>query len=151
MTGNAASMKARAAAFAEREGRRPRLVLVRLGDHSDDEGANRAAGAFSDAGFDVDYGAPGQTPATAARAAVENDAHAILVATTGAEGAAAEVAQMVARLEEEGAEGMVVACRGRFSEAAAETLLDGGVHVVFDADDDAAEAAAAVLDVLDGA
>jgi methylmalonyl-CoA mutase len=69
------------AAFAEREGRRPRLLVVKLGQDGHDRGAKVIATGFADLGFDVDIGPLFQTPEEAARQAIENDVHAVGVST----------------------------------------------------------------------
>src|SRR4029078_3153117 len=71
------------AAFAEEEGRRPRLMVVKMGQDGHDRGAKVIATAFADLGFDVDIGPLFQTPAEAARAAIENDVHVLGVASPG--------------------------------------------------------------------
>ncbi len=72
------------AAFAEEEGRRPRLMVVKMGQDGHDRGAKVIATAFADLGFDVDIGPLFQTPAEAARAAIENDVHVIGVSSQAA-------------------------------------------------------------------
>jgi methylmalonyl-CoA mutase len=71
------------AQFAEEEGRRPRLMVVKMGQDGHDRGAKVIATAFADLGFDVDIGPLFQTPQEAARAAIENDAHTSLSSAIG--------------------------------------------------------------------
>jgi methylmalonyl-CoA mutase len=75
---------AKADAFAEREGRRPRILVAKLGQDGHDRGAKVIATAFADLGFDVDVGPLFQTPEEAARQAVENDVHIIGVSSLAA-------------------------------------------------------------------
>jgi methylmalonyl-CoA mutase len=74
--------------FAEQEGRRPRILVVKLGAGGDDQAARGLATAFADIGFDVDVGPSSQTPEGAARQAVENDVHIVGVSAEPAEYAA---------------------------------------------------------------
>ena len=93
--------------FAAAEGRRPRIMVAKLGQDGHDRGAKVVATAFADLGFDVDIGPLFQTPEEAARQAVENDVHAIGVSTLAA-GHKTLVPQLVEALKKEGAKDIVV-------------------------------------------
>ncbi|HYD05207.1 MAG TPA: methylmalonyl-CoA mutase, partial [Reyranella sp.] len=95
------------AAFAEEEGRRPRLMVVKMGQDGHDRGAKVIATAFADLGFDVDIGPLFQTPAEAARAAIENDVHVIGVSSQAA-GHKTLVPQLIDEVKKQGGEVMVV-------------------------------------------
>jgi len=95
------------AAFARREGRRPRIMVAKLGQDGHDRGAKVVASAFADLGFDVDIGPLFQTPEEAARQAIENDVHAVGVSTLAA-GHKTLVPALVAALRTQGADDIVV-------------------------------------------
>jgi methylmalonyl-CoA mutase len=78
------SIKADIVKFAEEEGRRPRIMIAKLGQDGHDRGAKVVATAFADLGFDIDMGPLFQTPEEAARQAIENDVHAIGVSSLAA-------------------------------------------------------------------
>ena len=97
--------------FAADEGRRPRLLVVKLGQDGHDRGAKIIATAFADIGFDVDIGPLFQTPAEAARQAIENDVHVIGVSSQAA-GHKTLVPQLIAALRQQDAENILVICGG---------------------------------------
>ena len=88
-------------AFAEEEGRRPRLLVVKMGQDGHDRGAKVIATAFADLGFDVDIGPLFQTPEEAARAAIENDVHVVGVSSQAA-GHKTLVPQLIEELRQAG-------------------------------------------------
>src|SRR5690606_26192522 len=90
-------------AFAEEEGRRPRMLVVKMGQDGHDRGAKVIATAFADIGFDVDVGPLFQTPEEAARQAIENDVHVVGVSTQAA-GHKTLVPQLVEELRKAGAD-----------------------------------------------
>ena len=94
-------------AFAEAEGRRPRMLVVKMGQDGHDRGAKVIATAFADIGFDVDVGPLFQTPEEAARQAIENDVHAIGVSTLAA-GHKTLVPALITALKEQGGSDIVV-------------------------------------------
>ncbi|MCC6193285.1 MAG: cobalamin-dependent protein, partial [Burkholderiales bacterium] len=100
-------LKADVAAFAEEEGRRPRIMVAKLGQDGHDRGAKVVASAFADLGFDVDIGPLFQTPEEAARQAIENDVHAVGVSTLAA-GHKTLVPALVDALRKLGAHDIVV-------------------------------------------
>jgi methylmalonyl-CoA mutase len=100
-------IKADVAAFARDEGRRPRIMVAKLGQDGHDRGAKVVASAFADAGFDVDIGPLFQTPEEAARQAIENDVHAVGVSTLAA-GHKTLVPALIGELRRLGAHDVVV-------------------------------------------
>jgi methylmalonyl-CoA mutase len=98
-------------AFARAEGRRPRMLVVKLGQDGHDRGAKVIATAFADIGFDVDIGPLFQTPEEAARQAVENDVHVVGVSSQAA-GHRTLVPALIAALKAEGGEDILVVCGG---------------------------------------
>ena len=97
--------------FAKREGRRPRLLVVKLGQDGHDRGAKVIATAFADLGFDVDVGPLFQTPEEAARDAVENDVHVVGVSSQAA-GHKTLVPELIAQLQKQGADDVLVVVGG---------------------------------------
>jgi len=118
------------ARFAEDEGRRPRLLVVKLGQDGHDRGAKIIATAFADVGFDVDVGPLFQTPEEAAKQAVENDVHIIGVSSQAA-GHRTLVPQLIEALKREGAGDIVVVCGGVIPPQDYETLQDAGVAAIY--------------------
>src|SRR5262249_30125423 len=98
-------------AFAEAEGRRPRLLVVKMGQDGHDRGAKVIATAFADIGCDVDVGPLFQTPEEAARQAVENDVHVVGVSSQAA-GHKTLVPQLIEALKAQGAGDILVVCGG---------------------------------------
>ena len=98
-------------AFAAEQGRRPRMLVVKMGQDGHDRGAKVIATAFADLGFDVDVGPLFQTPAEAARDAVDNDVHVVGVSSQAA-GHKTLVPQLIDELRAQGAEDVVVVCGG---------------------------------------
>jgi methylmalonyl-CoA mutase len=100
-------LKAEIDAFAEAEGRRPRVMIAKLGQDGHDRGAKVVATAFADLGFDVDIGPLFQTPEECARQAIENDVHAVGVSTLAA-GHKTLVPAIIAELKKQGADDIIV-------------------------------------------
>jgi methylmalonyl-CoA mutase len=100
-------LKSEIAAFAAAEGRRPRVLIAKLGQDGHDRGAKVVASAFADLGYDVDVGPLFQTPEECARQAVENDVHAVGISTLAA-GHRTLVPAVVAALKAQGAGDVVV-------------------------------------------
>jgi methylmalonyl-CoA mutase len=117
-------------AFAENEGRRPRILIAKLGQDGHDRGAKVIATAFADLGFDVDIGPLFQTPEEAARQAIENDVHAIGVSTLAA-GHKTLVPALVQALRAQGANEIVVVVGGVVPAQDYEFLQRAGVAAVF--------------------
>jgi len=116
--------------FAAEEGRRPRLMVAKLGQDGHDRGAKIIATAFSDLGFDVDIGPLFQTPEEAARQAIENDVHVVGVSTLAA-GHKTLVPQLIAALREQGAEDILVVVGGVVPAQDYEFLHSAGAAAVF--------------------
>jgi methylmalonyl-CoA mutase len=134
-------------AFAEEEGRRPRMLVVKMGQDGHDRGAKVIATAFADLGFDVDVGPLFQTPAEAARDAVENDVHLVGVSSQAA-GHKTLVPQLVKELEEAGAGHVLVVCGGVIPPQDYAALKAAGVGAVFGPGTNIPEAAREVLGLL---
>ncbi len=125
-----AKIQSDVAAFAAQEGRRPRLLVVKLGQDGHDRGAKVIATAFADIGFDVDIGPLFQTPEEAARHAIENDVHCVGVSSQAA-GHQTLVPQLIAALAAQGAPDILVVCGGVIPPQDYQALIDGGVSAVF--------------------
>ncbi len=130
--------------FAAEEGRRPRLLVAKLGQDGHDRGSKVIATAFADLGFDVDIGPLFQTPEEAARQAIENDVHAIGVSTLAA-GHKTLVPQLVEALRSQGAPEVVVVVGGVIPQQDYDYLKAAGVAAVFGPGTVISEAARAVL------
>jgi len=116
--------------FAEAEGRRPRMLVVKMGQDGHDRGAKVIATAFADIGFDVDVGPLFQTPAEAAQDAVDNDVHVIGISSQAA-GHKTLAPQLVKALKEAGAEDIIVICGGVIPQQDYQFLYDNGVKAIF--------------------
>ena len=140
-------IQAEVAAFAEAEGRRPRMLVAKLGQDGHDRGAKVIASAFADLGFDVDIGPLFQTPEEAARQAAENDVHIVGVSTQAA-GHKTLVPQLVQALGVEGAGEVLVVCGGVVPHKDYEFLKREGVAAVFGPGTPITAAATEVLGLL---
>jgi methylmalonyl-CoA mutase len=123
-------MKDDVSRFAEEQGRRPRILIAKLGQDGHDRGAKVIATAFADLGFDVDIAPLFQTPEEAARQAVENDVHAVGVSTLAA-GHKTLVPQLIEALRAEGADDIVVVVGGVIPAQDYDELFGHGVACVF--------------------
>jgi methylmalonyl-CoA mutase len=123
-------LQAEVEAFAEAEGRRPRMLVVKMGQDGHDRGAKVIATAFADLGFDVDLGPLFQTPAEVAQAAVDNDVHVIGVSSQAA-GHKTLVPQLMRELEHAGADDVLVVCGGVIPTQDHAFLHECGVAAVF--------------------
>jgi methylmalonyl-CoA mutase len=130
--------------FAAEEGRRPRIMVAKLGQDGHDRGAKVVATAFADLGFDVDVGPLFQTPDEAARQAVENDVHAIGVSTLAA-GHKTLVPQLVKALKDQGADDIVVFVGGVIPAQDYDALYAAGAKGIFGPGTPIPQAAAEVL------
>jgi methylmalonyl-CoA mutase len=137
-------------AFAEAQGRRPRMLVVKMGQDGHDRGAKVIATAFADLGFDVDVGPLFQTPAEAARDAVENDVHVVGVSSQAA-GHKTLVPQLIQELRDAGAGDTLVVCGGVIPPGDYAKLEEAGVAAVFGPGTNIPKAALRVLALLDGA
>ncbi|HZM37881.1 MAG TPA: methylmalonyl-CoA mutase [Acidimicrobiales bacterium] len=140
-------VQAEVEAFAQAEGRRPRLLVVKMGQDGHDRGAKVIATAFADLGFDVDIGPLFQTPAEAARDAVDNDVHVVGVSSQAA-GHRTLVPQLIEELHAAGADDVVVVCGGVIPPQDYDALTDAGVAAIFGPGTNIPAAARKVLDLL---
>ncbi len=134
-------------AFAREHGRRPRILVAKMGQDGHDRGAKVIATAFADAGFDVDVGPLFQTPEEAARQAVENDVHAVGVSSQAA-GHTTLVPALIAELARLGAKDVVVVCGGVIPPGDYAALEQAGVKAVFGPGTPIVEAAGKVLELI---
>jgi methylmalonyl-CoA mutase len=123
-------LKAEISAFAEEEGRRPRVMISKLGQDGHDRGAKVVATAFADLGFDVDIGPLFQTPEECARQAIENDVHAVGVSTLAA-GHKTLVPAIIAELKKQGGDDIVVFVGGVIPRQDYEMLYKAGVKGIY--------------------
>ena len=124
------ALRARIQDFERRTGRRPRLLVAKLGQDGHDRGARLIASAFADVGFDVDVGPLFQTPDEVAQQAIDNDVHAVGISTqAGAH--LTLVPALVARLRELGAADIVTVCGGVIPQADHAALTAAGVADIF--------------------
>ncbi|HEX5615666.1 MAG TPA: methylmalonyl-CoA mutase [Acidimicrobiia bacterium] len=130
--------------FARVEGRRPRILVAKLGQDGHDRGAKVIATAFADLGFDVDMGPLFQTPDEAAREAIENDVHVVGVSSQAA-GHKTLVPQLVEALHDQGARDVVVVCGGVIPTPDYEFLHAAGVSAVFGPGSNITRAASEIL------
>jgi methylmalonyl-CoA mutase len=135
-------------ALAEREGRRPRLLVVKLGQDGHDRGAKVIATAFADLGFDVDVGPLFQTPEEAALDAIENDVHVVGVSSQAA-GHKTLVPELIAQLRKKGADDILVVVGGVIPAQDYAALHDAGVAAVFGPGTNIPAAAAEILELLE--
>jgi methylmalonyl-CoA mutase len=140
-------IQAEVQSFLKAEGRRPRLLVVKLGQDGHDRGAKIIATAFADIGFDVDIGPLFQTPEEAARQAIENDVHAIGVSSQAA-GHKTLVPQLIAALKNEGAGDIAVVCGGVIPAQDYEFLKNAGVAAIFGPGTNIPKAAAEILGLI---
>jgi len=135
--------------FAEREGRRPRILIAKAGQDGHDRGAKVIATAFADIGFDVDVGPLFATPAEVARNAVENDVHVVGVSTLAA-GHKTIVPEVVAELEQQGRSDIRVIVGGVIPQHDYECLYQAGAIAVFGPGTNIPQAAQKILAILTG-
>ena len=134
-------------AFAKKEGRRPRIMVAKMGQDGHDRGAKVVATSFADLGFDVDMGPLFQTPKEAARQAVENDVHILGVSSLAA-GHKTLVPAVMEALKELGREDIMVIVGGVIPAQDYEFLYDQGVAGIFGPGTPIAKAAGAILHLM---
>ena len=142
------ALRKRTDAFKDKEGRRPRILLTKMGQDGHDRGIKVVATAFADLGFDVDISPMFQTPEEAARMAVENDVH-LVGASSLAAGHKALVPQLIKALKEAGGEDILVIVGGVIPPSDYEFLYQAGAVGVFGPGTAIIESANKVLDVLE--
>jgi len=133
--------------FAESEGRRPRIMVAKMGQDGHDRGAKVIATSFADIGFDVDIGPLFQTPKEAAKQAVENDVHIVGVSSLAA-GHKTLVPQIIAELEAAGRGDIMVVAGGVIPKQDYDYLFDAGVFGVFGPGTKISKAAIDILELL---
>src|SRR4051812_4851616 len=134
-------------AFATEEGRRPRILVAKLGQDGHDRGAKVIATAFADLGFDVDIGPLFQTPEEAAREAIEDDVHVVGISSQAA-GHKTLVPQLIEALHDQGARDIVVVVGGVIPAGDYEFLRAAGVGAVFGPGSNIPRAAAEILSLV---
>lgn len=134
-------------AFAKKEGRRPRIMIAKMGQDGHDRGAKVVATGYADLGFDVDIGPLFQTPAEAAKQAVENDVHILGVSSLAA-GHKTLVPQVIEELKKYGREDIMVVVGGVIPAQDYQFLFDSGAVGVFGPGTKISEAAIKILNIL---
>ncbi len=145
--GDFASIRQAVAKFAEAEGRRPRMLVCKLGQDGHDRGAKVIATAFADIGFDVDIGPLFQTPEEAVRDAIENDVHVIGISSQAA-GHKTLVPQVIDGLKQESADDIIVICGGVIPPQDYDEMYACGVSAIFGPGTNILEAAHEVLRII---
>ncbi|WP_432821912.1 methylmalonyl-CoA mutase family protein, partial [Trichloromonas sp.] len=125
-----AELKKRIDDFAAKEGRRPRILIAKMGQDGHDRGAKVVATAYADAGYDVDVGPLFQTPEEAAKMAVENDVHVVGVSSLAA-GHKTLVPQLAAELKKLGADDIAIVCGGVIPRQDYDALYAAGAAKIF--------------------
>ncbi len=133
--------------FAKQEGRRPRIMIAKMGQDGHDRGAKVVATGYADVGFDVDIGPLFQTPAEAAKQAVENDVHILGVSSLAA-GHKTLVPQVIEELKKYGREDIMVIVGGVIPAQDYQFLFDAGAAAVFGPGTKISEAAIKILEIL---
>lgn len=133
--------------FAQSEGRRPRMLVCKLGQDGHDRGAKVIATAFADIGFDVDIGPLFQTPEEAVREAIENDVHVIGISSQAA-GHKTLVPQVIEGLKQQEAEDIIVVCGGVIPPQDYDEMKALGVAAIFGPGTNILVAARQVLGII---
>jgi methylmalonyl-CoA mutase len=133
--------------FAKQEGRRPRIMITKMGQDGHDRGAKVVATGYADVGFDVDIGPLFQSPAEAAKQAVENDVHILGVSSLAA-GHKTLVPQVIEELKKYGREDIMVIVGGVIPTQDYQFLFDAGAVAVFGPGTKISEAAIKILEIL---
>ena len=135
--------------FAEQDGRRPRIMIAKMGQDGHDRGAKVVATGYADVGFDVDIGPLFQTPKEAAKQAVENDVHILGVSSLAA-GHKTLVPQVIKALKEYGRDDIMVIVGGVIPKQDYQFLFDAGAIAVFGPGTKISDAAIKILEILIG-
>jgi methylmalonyl-CoA mutase len=133
--------------FAKKEGRRPRIMIAKMGQDGHDRGAKVVATGYADCGFDVDMGPLFQTPAEAAKQAVENDVHIMGVSSLAA-GHKTLVPQVIEELKKLGREDIIVIAGGVIPAQDYDYLYKAGVAAIFGPGTSVAKAACTIMEIL---
>jgi len=139
--------RALVARFAEKEGRQPRIMIAKMGQDGHDRGAKVVSTGYADIGFDVDIGPLFQTPAEAAKQAVENDVHVLGVSSLAA-GHKTLVPQVINELKRLGREDILVIAGGVIPHQDYQFLYDAGVAAIFGPGTSVSKAAKQILGIL---
>jgi methylmalonyl-CoA mutase len=142
-----AAIQKEVADFAEAEGRRPRMLVVKMGQDGHDRGAKVIATAFADIGFDVDVGPLFQTPEEAARQAIENDVHVIGVSSQAA-GHKTLVPSLIEELKKAGSDDIIVVCGGVIPPQDYDFLRESGVAAIYGPGTNIPKAAHEILGII---
>ena len=142
-----AAIQAEVDAFAEAEGRRPRMMVVKMGQDGHDRGAKVIATAFADIGFDVDMGPLFQTPEEAAQDAIDNDVHVVGISSQAA-GHKTLAPKLVEALKAAGAGEILVVCGGVIPAQDYQYLYDRGVKAIFGPGTNIPEAASKIIGLI---
>jgi methylmalonyl-CoA mutase len=137
------------AEFAKKEGRQPRIMVAKMGQDGHDRGAKVVATGYADCGFDVDMGPLFQTPAEAAKQAVENDVHILGVSSLAA-GHKTLVPQVIDELKKLGREDIIVIAGGVIPAQDYDYLYKAGVAAIFGPGTSVTKAAVAIMEILLG-
>ncbi len=135
------------AGFAGEEGRRPRMLVVKMGQDGHDRGAKVIATAFADLGFDVDMGPLFQTPEEAAQDALDNDVHVVGISSQAA-GHRTLAPKLVQALRDQGAGEILVVCGGVIPDQDHAMLKEAGVAAIFGPGTNIPEAASKILSMI---
>ena len=133
--------------FAKSEGRRPRILVVKMGQDGHDRGAKVIATAFADIGFDVDVGPLFQTPDEAANDAIDNDVHIIGISSQAA-GHKTLAPKLIKALKSQGAEEIIVICGGVIPQQDYKYLYEKGVKAIFGPGTNIPDAASKILKLI---
>ena len=144
------TLRKRTNEFTEKKGRRPRIMMTKLGQDGHDRGMKVIASGFADFGFDVDIAPMFQTPEEAARMAIDNDVHLVGVSSLAA-GHKTLVPQLISALKVRGGEDILVVVGGIIPPVDYEFLHQTGVVCAFGPGTPITESAKQVLDVLEKA
>jgi methylmalonyl-CoA mutase len=139
--------RALVARFAEKEGRQPRIMIAKMGQDGHDRGAKVVSTGYADIGFDVDIGPLFQTPAEAAKQAVENDVHVLGVSSLAA-GHKTLIPEVIAELKRLGREDILVIAGGVIPHQDYQFLYDAGVAAIFGPGTSVSRAAKQILEIL---
>jgi methylmalonyl-CoA mutase len=139
--------RALVARFAEKEGRQPRIMIAKMGQDGHDRGAKVVSTGYADIGFDVDIGPLFQTPAEAAKQAVENDVHILGVSSLAA-GHKTLIPQVISELKRLGREDILVIAGGVIPHQDYQFLYDAGVAAIFGPGTSVSKAAKQILGIL---
>jgi methylmalonyl-CoA mutase len=146
--GEIEQLRARTDAFAKKEGRRPRLMVAKMGQDGHDRGAKVVATAYADLGFDVDIGPLFQTPEETAAQAVENDVHVVAMSSLAA-GHKTLLPKLVGALRDLGREDILVVAGGVIPAQDYDYLYEQGAAAIFGPGTIITESARKLIDILD--